>query len=44
MICEFSGNNTFKLPNSVAPIILILGAPILDPGISCITKTVLSCH
>ena len=42
MICEFSGNNTFKLPNCVAPIILILGAPALVPGMSCITKTV--CH
>ena len=40
MICEFSGNNTLKLPNCVAPIIFILGAPCLVPGISCITYTI----
>ena len=42
MICEFSGSKTFKSPNSVAPIILILGVPTLVPGMSCITKD--RCH
>ena len=40
IICEFSGSKTFNCPYWVAPIIFILGIPILVPGISCITYTI----